>query len=536
VSEIKYLAVKYIRNSYADDKQRESDSVENQRKLLEDFVSTRDDIEFVDEFVDDGVSGLIFDRPRFKDMMDAVEAGRINCVIVKDLSRFGRERIETGRYLQRILPSYGVRFIAVNDNIDTLKESADDLTTGVKSIVNEAYCRDISIKTRSALAVKRDGGAYVGACPVYGYLKSEDDKNRLVPDDYASGIVRDIFRMKLEGMSAVKIANHLNTLGVLSPLEYKKDRGLPHPTGGCSDKEDAKWCATTIIRILTSEIYAGTLVQGRMSTLNYKMHNVISKPQAEWVRTEGALEGIVSRHNFDLVQRIMRLDTRIVPGGERTLPFSGILVCGCCGARMTRKSNSYKGTNYYYYRCTTGKKNGCHLEGAVKEETLISSVLESVRAQIKNVTSVEQVLDSIADNRNNTALAFKHNAQIEENERKLDRINSFKSSLFEHLQSGDITQSEYKQYKSKYSEETRILQDAISALNKEMDDILAGTSEHMQWIEHFKQYSDIPELDRKTVVQLISCIRILSKNEIEITFNWQDEFKKVLSFLKREAA
>ena len=162
MSEAIYRAAKYIRLSYTDDKTNESDSVANQRKLLDSYIESQPDIEVVEEYVDDGVSGIIFDRPAFKQMMADIEKGKIDCVIVKDLSRFGREYIETGRYLRRIFPAYGVRFIALNDNIDTLKDSGDDLVVSVKSIINDAYCRDISVKTRSALDVKRDNGDFVG--------------------------------------------------------------------------------------------------------------------------------------------------------------------------------------------------------------------------------------------------------------------------------------------------------------------------------------------------------------------------------------
>lgn len=177
-----YKAAKYIRLSYTDDKSNESNSVGNQRKLIEDFVSRHPEIELVSEKVDDGYSGVIFDRPAFKEMMDDIMEGKINCVIVKDLSRLGREYIETGRYMRRVFPAYGVRFIAINDNIDTLNESAgDDLTVSVKNIMNEAYARDISIKTRSSLETKRKNGDFVGAFPVYGYRKSEDN-HTLLPE------------------------------------------------------------------------------------------------------------------------------------------------------------------------------------------------------------------------------------------------------------------------------------------------------------------------------------------------------------------
>ena len=243
-------------------------------------------------------------------MMQDVTDGNINCVIVKDLSRLGREYIETGRYLRRVFPAYGVRFIAITDSIDTAHDSGDDLTVSVKNIMNEAYCRDISIKTRTSLDVKRRNGDFVGAFPVYGYMKAEDNKNLLVPDPYAARVVCDIFRMRLEGASASKIASELNRLGILSPLAYKKNNGLPYAKKGYADKADCKWSATTIIRILQDETYTGTLVQGKQGTPHYKIKQMEQRPASEWVRVPDAHEALIARQDFELVQRIKGLDTR----------------------------------------------------------------------------------------------------------------------------------------------------------------------------------------------------------------------------------
>lgn len=189
-----YRAIKYIRLSYTDDKTVESNSVANQRKLIDDFIAKHDDIEVVAEKVDDGYSGVLYDRPAFTEMMELIKQGKANCVIVKDLSRLGREYIETGRYLRRVFPAYGVRFIAINDNFDTLNEKADELSVSIKNIMNEEYSRDISVKTRSALDIKRRNGDFVGAFTVYGYLKTGESHKSLVIDPFAANVVRDIFR------------------------------------------------------------------------------------------------------------------------------------------------------------------------------------------------------------------------------------------------------------------------------------------------------------------------------------------------------
>jgi len=210
MQEIKYKAIIYIRLSVADDKPAtgvpcgESNSVGNQRKLIAEWLKSHPEIEVVGEKVDDGWSGLLFDRPAFQEMMSEMTAGRANCCITKDLSRLSREHVDTLSYLRRVFPQLGVRFIAINDNIDTLTDSGYDLSVSLKSIINDAYCRDISIKTRSALNVKRGNGDYVGACPVYGYRKSDENRNLLVPDEYPASIVREIFQMKLDGQSAVE--------------------------------------------------------------------------------------------------------------------------------------------------------------------------------------------------------------------------------------------------------------------------------------------------------------------------------------------
>ena len=537
MSEKTYRAAKYIRLSYTDDKTAESDSVANQRKMLDSFIEGQPDIEPVEEKVDDGISGVIFDRPAFKEMMADIESGKINCVIVKDLSRLGREYIETGRYLQRIFPAYGVRFIAVNDNIDTLKEnSGDQFIVSVKSVVNDAYCRDISMKTRSALNAKRDRGDFVGAYTVYGYIKSDENKNKLVTDGYPASVVRDIFRMKIDGMSALKIAETLNSLGVLSPIEYKKDRGLPHPTGGYTDIDGAKWSPKTVIRILNDETYTGTLVQWRRKKVNYKVKDYIDNPESEWKRTENAHEAIISKQDFDLVQKIMRLDTRTAPGGKEVYIFSGVLICGSCGARMTRKTVPYKGEKYHYYYCPTTKKRGCKNAPTIKETDLAECILESVRAQILNVASLEEVIAKSDSQDIINAKAKQYATQIDDNERKISQINGFKSSLYENLINGIISKDDYRKLREKYADDEKHINEANEKLRKQLEDALAGKSDNLKWAEHFKRFGGITEIDRRTVVSLIHSIKITSKTKLEITFNYQSEYEGALALVRKEVA
>jgi DNA invertase Pin-like site-specific DNA recombinase len=529
----KYRAVIYLRISVTDGKDGESNSIGNQQKLLEDFVKNNPDIEIVSVKIDDGYSGVIFERPAFKEMMEDIKDGKINCVIVKDLSRLGREYIETGRHLRYTFPAYGVRFISVNDGIDTSKESnsGDYLTVSLKNILNDSYCRDISVKTRSALSAKRKNGDYVGSHPVYGYMKSEENKNRLTIDEYPAGIVKDIFKMKLGGVSAARIADELNQLGVLSPMEYKKSKGLSHPTGGYADKEGALWSATTVIRILKDETYTGTLIQGKQSTLNYKIKDTITNPETEWERTENAHEAIISKEDYNLVQRIKGLDTRTAPNENQIHLFSGMLICDCCGNRMTRKTVTHKNNKYFYYYCRTGKKNGCTAPVMLKEDDLIEGVLGCIKGHINSIISLETILNNIDEETMNSELVKKCQRQIKENESSLKKILKYKTALYENLVNGKVTNEEYKIFKAQYEQDGERLQAAIITLEKEIVSIKENRNECLNWITHFKQFSNLAKLDRSVIIQLVKSIRVVGKTNLDITFNYDVEQEQTVMFI-----
>lgn len=525
-----YKADAYLRVSCAAEGSVESDSIVNQKKLIEAFVEAHPDIELVSERVDDGYSGVLFDRPAFQEMMQDIESGKINCVIVKDLSRLGREWIETGRYLQQIFPAYGVRFISVNDNIDTANEqSGDDLTVALRNIMNDAYSHDISVKTRSALQTKRSNGDYVGACPVYGYRKDPEDKNHLVIDEDAASVVREIYRRRIDGASAMRIADELNRQGILSPLAYKVSRGLPHPTGGYTDSPDPKWSAHAVIRILRDETYTGVLVQGRQETYNHKLKQLIHKPAEEWNRTENAHEPIISKHDFELVQKIAKLDTRTAPCGGNVYLFSGLLICGSCGGRMTRKTNTFGDRKLIYYHCPTGKKRGCEHPVMLREDALTDCVLKSLQAHIQSVISLENLLDSIDMDRREQELTDRFKARIAENEVLLEQSREYRASLYENFAGGILTKEEYRDHKKRFTAQIEQAQRTIDQLRQEMETVSGNTKHH--WAERYHEFVGVKTLDRRTVVSLIQSIRIIGKDELEITYRHQMEYDRALAEL-----
>ena len=360
ISKIYHAAI-YVRLSKEDgdvstSAKAESNSISNQKDFIRNFLADKKDIRIVKEYVDDGYSGSNFDRPSFQTMMEDIKRGVIDCVVVKDLSRFGREYIDSGRYIERLFPALGVRFIAINDNYDSVtgKSQGDEIIIPFKNLINDAYCRDISIKIRSHLDVKRKNGEYIGAFVPYGYEKSDDDKHKLVIDIYAAGIVKEIFRLKLHGMSQDAIATQLNNEGVLAPMEYKQSTGSGYQTGFLQNDKSV-WSSVTVRRILENEIYIGNLVQGKRTTPNHKVKQEVVKPESDWIRIEKNHEPIINDRDFEIVQRLLGMDTRISPDSDMVYNLSGIAVCADCGSPMTRKITTAGDKKYAYYICSNHK-------------------------------------------------------------------------------------------------------------------------------------------------------------------------------------
>lgn len=399
-------------------------------------------------------------------------------------------------------------------------------------IMNEAYARDISVKTRAALRVKRRNADFVGSFAAYGYLKSETDKNQLVPDPYAAKVVQDIFRMRLDGMSANKIAGELNQLGILSPMAYKKNHGIPYaPRGWNADKADCKWSATTIIRILQDEVYIGTLTQGKKGSPHFKIKEMELLPPSEWIRVPNAHEPIISRDSFELVQRIKGLDTRAAPNQNGVYMFSGLLICGCCGGNMIRKTNKTGEKIYHYYYCPAGKKNGCFHPTMLREETLTACVLNLLKAHIGNLASLEALLAGIDQDSINQALVKEYREHIAENEQTLAKVLEYKARLYEHLVAGDITREEYAKFKEDYARKAASAQESLQLLQGKLTDALENKSERNRWIANFTQFAELDKLDRKALIHMVKSIKVISKTEFDVSFAFQDEYQKAIQLL-----
>ena len=525
-------ATLYLRLSRDDGDKEESNSITGQRELLRDYISQRPELREFAVRVDDGFSGSTFERPNFQKMIEDVKAGRTDCIIVKDLSRFGRNYLDAGEYIEKIFPFLGVRFIAVNDHYDSLgdKKASDDLIIPFKNLINEAYCRDISVKIRSQLEIKRKNGQFLGSFATFGYLKDEQNKNKLAVDEYAADIVRDIFKWKLEGVSPQDIADTLNKLGILSPMEYKRSLGMKFTTSFKTNTK-ALWSAGTVIRILKNPIYTGVLVQGKETTPSYKVHKRITKDESEWIVIEDSHEAIITKIDFNSVQKILKLDTRRSPDDEAVQLFSGMVFCGDCGASMVRKTVPAGGKKYVYYVCSAHKQDKSCSPHRMRDTVLEGIVLDSLKQHIREVVDMSELIEITDTAPLRTAQAQKVQRQLDKKHEEYEKLQKLLMSLYENLTDGIIDREEYARLKRSFALRADETEKQMDALRESLTDIQNHGTENA-WTDEFIKRQGLTALDRAVVVALIDKILIHSDDVLEIIYRWQDEFAWQIDILR----
>ena len=534
----------YLRLSKEDDDlscssgaKSESNSISNQRKLIYDFMKLHPELELYDEYKDDGKSGSNFDRAEFQRMMKDIEAGKVNCVVVKDQSRFGRDYIDVGKYKEKIFPKLGVRFITINEGYDSLSAtSSDDLAFTINSFVYDFYIRDISTKIRTNLTAKKQNGEYAGAFVAYGYVKDSNDKSKLVVDQFAADVVRDIFRWKIEGLSPQNIAVRLNELGIPSPAEYKKLSGSNYKTSFQTSSK-AVWSHVSVRRILKNEIYLGVMIQGKRTTPNYKTKTVVTKAESEWLRVEGTHEAIISVRDFELVQELLRDDTHCRAGDVTVPVYAGRIYCGDCGATAVRKTVSYAGKRYVYYVCNANKhdKTVCSRH-SIREDILGQVIYQTVRHQIDLLLDVDKALRQFENLSWEKHKLKQLDASIEIQEEVVRKNNTLRLGIYEDLRAGLLDRSEYESLKKELAERIAEATAAIEKLNKEKREILDGVSKQQSWIEQFRQYENVTELTRPMVIHLIERINIFEDSNIEIVFRHRNQIEEILQFISEKTA
>ncbi len=521
-----YRAVIYTRLSKEDDDGLVSNSITNQRDLILDFLKSMPDIAVCSERSDDGFTGSNFDRPAFKEMIKDLENGKINCIVVKDLSRFGRDYVDMGKYLSVILPKLKVRFIAINDNYDSLKDKnfSTNLLLPFKNLMNDSYCRDISVKTRSQVDVKRKKGDYVGSFVVFGYKKSTIDKNKLIIDELAGEVVKDIFKWTLEGVSVLSIVDRLNEMGILTPMDYKKSVGIRFATSFKSNLH-SKWNYSAVSRILKNEIYTGILEQGKRTTPNFKVKKTIVKSKEDWIRVENTHEPIVSIDDFQNANKILQNDTRTAPKQETLYTFSGILKCGYCGCNMIRKNVPAGGKKYVYYVCSMHKATKNCKSHSISENRLDRAVLATIQNFLVRVGQIDKILKEADSLLMEQAEVKKIHMLIDAKQIEITKYKNLRFSLYESLIDGLISKEDYNSFKEQYTTVIEETENTIRILAEKAEELLNKPRNPHEYIEYFKKFTDI-EMTRKMVVSIVNLIRIYSDNTIDIEFKYLPEFER----------
>lgn len=506
-----FYAGVYTRASREDGDKMESETLANQRELILNFLEKNNDIEVFDFYNDDNYSGTNFNRPAFQNMMADAQAGRINCVIVKDLSRLGRDYIDVGNYIQRVFPRMKIRFIAVNDNVDSFKKPGYDILMPVKNIFNEQYARDISCKIISTVRSKQEKGKFIGAFASYGYVKDPKDKYRLIIDPYAADIVRRIYLMFNSGMGKISIAKQLNDEGILCPSEYKKISGQKYRNSKRLERT-TYWTYSTVNSTLKNRIYAGDMVQHKSndSKFDYSGRNI---PESEWIVVKDTHEPIIPHNVWEQTQELLKKRGRTTPLGETVSLFAGYLVCGDCGRSMSKT----KWGNAVYYICGTYKRCSSKLctRHHMPHDILKNIIIADVNLILSKVETLKQMIED-RERANMEKLTSCSDGQLEGLQIQLEKLKERRKSLYDDYKEGLIDKEEYVGYRTDYDNRISGTNTLIEKLNKVSKG--GSNAEEDSFISQLKNMSQINDLNRVILSTFYEKIVIYEDKKIQLSY------------------
>ena len=532
-----------IENSGKDD---DGDSIENQTGICKEYVEEHPDLKLYDIYEDNGKKGTNFDRPEFNRLMDDIRAGKVKCVLVKDLSRFGRDYIEAGEYLEKIFPFLGVRFISITDGYDSLTagDAEGALMIPLKNMINDVYAKDISRKIITSFRARQEKGEYLPAFPPYGYVKSKTKAYRYEVDEEVAPYVRMIFEWKAAGVSHSEICKRLNDMGAVTPARRKVELGIWH----AEKYKHTIWHGRTIIDIMKNATYTGTLVYGRMPKSLYqgiKCHR--AKPD-EWRCIPDAHEAIVSQELFDKVQKIFderseRMQKKWAESKQVRDKIVNLFVkriyCGDCGKRMrfVKGNNALRDKNFYYtnYVCggylDSGYRN-C-TRHSIRYQDVVDAVFAAMQVQMEYALNQEKMMQKLRGTAKERNLIDQYVAKVNYLTQELKKVNSRREGLFESFAEGILDEADYQYAKKSYDEEYASLEKQLSeakSRKKELDGVLTANNE---WLQAMHKVEDATELDQDLVNALVKKVLIYEDNRVEVEFKFRDQ-KDVLDRIFRE--
>lgn len=512
----------YARISKEDGDNEQSESIENQIKIIQDFINNRVDLMFCEIYIDDGYSGLSYcNRPGFQKMLVDIKEKSINTIITKDMSRFGRESIETSTYLEKIFPELGVRYISILDHYDSFTGENTEVAP-FKILLNDMYSKDISRKVRGSFEIKRKNGQFIGSSTPYGYLKSKNNHNKLVIDSYASKVVKKIFALYIEGNGKSAIATILEREGILPPSTYKKEILKQDYFNPNIKNKKVSWSFQTIHQILSNEVYIGNMVQKKQETISYKVRKKRTIPKEERIVVVGTHEAIISLDTFNTVQQLMKNRMRsLAENMVDTNLFVGRLQCKECGCMFTKTYDARK-KEFIGYVCTQYKKHGnlyctSHMLKRDDIETVILNLIKQEAKEVLKHQEIEELSNITIESSNGK----KHiQDQIVELEDQIKKIKYYKQKAFENYLIAIISKEDYTEFTYTYENEISMLSAKIKELYKLIDEKEIVEEEYIKWVEKFKQYINVDRLTRDMVVEFIERIVVDKDYNIDVYFKF----------------
>jgi DNA invertase Pin-like site-specific DNA recombinase len=533
-----YNTAIYARLSVEDCRDKESDSIENQIYLIKQYLEERPYLKLCSVFSDNGETGTNFNRPGFNAMMDDVRAGKIQCIVVKDLSRFGRNYIETGEYLEKIFPFMGIRFVSINDGFDNedVNSNTDALIVSLKNLINDVYAKDISQKVISSLRTKQEKGEYIGGFAPYGYLKSSEDKHKLVIDTETAPIVRDIFKWKAEGMGDTLIARRLNEMGIPSPAKRHVDKGEQKRVGKC---KLFIWRDRTIRAITESPMYIGHMAQGRTKKALYDNTPFRVQPKSEWIIVKNTHEPIIDLATFERAQEARANNTGAFyknydkskhMSGEKHL-FKSLLVCAECGSTLIRVKTRTDPAGYSFI-CPVKRKNlGTDCSPKLVGETyLYKGVLESIKKEVKLAVNLSALVERLNKLRSADNPEISITKRIAKLQTELKRLTSLKASLYENYVDKLLTEDEYIFSKQKYTKQMEEAKQRLEYLQEESVTHTKTLTPQNKWLQAFKRFTDHDELSSEMIHTLIDHITVCGNNDFHIVWNFRNEYEAICEY------
>ncbi len=537
-----YQTAIYARLS-REDNLSNSDSIENQIALLERYIDARPYLQLADIFADNGFTGTDFERPEWQRLMEAVQQRKINCIIVKDLSRLGRNYIETGEFLEKICPFFGIRFIAVNDNFDTdTAEANGQLSVSLSNIINDYYAKDISRKVTSALRSKMEKGEYIGSWEKYGYVKSPENKNQLIVNPETAPVVRMIYQWRSEGMSYMGINKRLNDMGIPSPGQYKADRGIV--TNNNQKPRKILWNKHMVTDILKDITYLGHLAQRKTTQCLYAGIPFSRTEEQDWILVENTHEAIIEPELFEKVQAINEKAAaaqKANRGKYDHLPkakniYGKKFTCADCGSvmKLVRSISTNKDKVYFTFKCPAHEEHGARACTAkrMRKADVDEAVLNSIKAQFELFLDCREALDSLLKAKKKQVKKAGKSDQAKELKKQLEKKKSVFSGLYRDLREGLIDDQDYAQTREILMEDISRLEKQLAELKSSKEEYEEPLQEAKTWETLIEKYAHAEEISEELADAMIESMQMNGDNSLSIQFRYMDSFQAVLDTVK----